>query len=80
MIDLNKLEEKIDDLFRKETADSLTNWLLNKRLGNTIALLGTGSFVNLKGHNKTISGNRKKPNFSQSNNYSSGNSFAKQAA
>ena len=31
MLDLNKLNEKIDKLVENETSDSLIKWLLNKR-------------------------------------------------
>lgn len=31
MIDLDKLNNKIDNLFEQETSESLTHWLLNKR-------------------------------------------------
>lgn len=34
MINLNKLEELIDSALDKETEQSLTRWLLNKRSGN----------------------------------------------
>jgi len=31
MIDLDKLEKRIDKLFETETSESLTEWLLNER-------------------------------------------------
>ena len=31
-MDLNKLESKLDDALSKETTESLTNWLNNKRM------------------------------------------------
>lgn len=40
MIDLNKLDKEIDELFENETSDSLTKWLLNKRFGNINKLIG----------------------------------------
>ena len=55
MIDLQKLEAKIDALLESETESSLTEWLLNKRYGNLTNLLGKGSFVILQ--------NRKAPSF-----------------
>jgi len=52
MIDLNKLDKKIDELFESETSDSLTKWLLNKRFENINVLLGNGSFVNMTSQKK----------------------------
>jgi len=31
MLDLNKLEKKLDDSLEKETTESLTDWLIEKR-------------------------------------------------
>ncbi len=31
MIDLHKLDKKIDKVFKKETSKSLTKWLIDKR-------------------------------------------------
>jgi len=47
MIDLDKLEKRIDKLFETETSDSLATWLFNERYGNINTILGDGSFVNL---------------------------------
>ena len=47
MIDLDKLDKKIDKLFETETSDSLIKWLLSKRFGNVYVLLGDGKFVNM---------------------------------
>jgi len=44
MIDLEKLDKEIDELFEQETANSLLKWLLNKRLGNIDNLIGSGTF------------------------------------
>ena len=33
-MNLNKLESKLDDALSKETTESLTNWLNNKRMEN----------------------------------------------
>lgn len=48
MIDLKKLEEKIDALLEKETTESLNNWLLKKREANLKEILGNGVFEPLK--------------------------------
>ena len=38
-LDLNKLEQKLDDALSNETSESLTNWLEEKRMTNTILVL-----------------------------------------
>ena len=53
---LNKLDKEIDELFEKETSDSLTKWLLNKRFGNIIEYIGDGKFTNI-----SMSQNFKRP-------------------
>ncbi len=68
MIDLNKLEAKIDKLFENETSDSLTKWLLNKRFGNINILLGNGRFVSMKSHKTPLFSNSQKSNFTKKNN------------
>lgn len=47
MIDLNSIEEKIDAVLAKETNESLSNWLMNRRNEELNHLLGTGSFVSM---------------------------------
>ncbi|MCZ2397307.1 MAG: hypothetical protein LC100_12295 [Chitinophagales bacterium] len=48
MLDLKKLEEKLDKALAQETEESLTNWLLAKRNYNTfIESLGEGNFDKL---------------------------------
>ncbi len=61
MIDLNKLENKIDQLLKNETSDSMTKWLLNKRFGNINVLLNKCEFISLKSQNKPIDTSGKKP-------------------
>ena len=68
MIDLNKLETKIDKLFENETSDSLTKWLLNKRFGNINILLGNGKFVSMKSHKTPLFSNSQKSNFTKKEN------------
>ena len=80
MIDLNKLDKEIDKLFETETADSLTKWLLNKRFGNTNALLGDGSFVNMSTIKHPFFPNKSKAVFNSKNNYSDNNPINRKAA
>ena len=68
MIDLNKLEAKIDELFENETSDSLTKWLLNKRFDNINTLLGDGTFVSMRSHNTPLFSNFQKHNFTKKEN------------
>lgn len=44
MIDLKKLESKIDELLENESSLELTRWLLNKRNENDYQIIGDGSF------------------------------------
>ena len=48
MIDLKKIEDKIDILLDKETKATLEEWLLKNRYKNINKLIGKGSFVSLK--------------------------------
>ncbi len=47
MLDLKKLEEKLDKALANETSESLTNWLQEKRLRTYLQSLGEGEFVNI---------------------------------
>ncbi|MCG8386404.1 MAG: hypothetical protein MJA30_12735 [Cytophagales bacterium] len=47
MLDLNKIEEKIDAVLAKETNESLSSWLINKRNQELNVLLGSGSFISM---------------------------------
>ena len=47
MIDLDKIEAKIDSVLAEETNASLTNWLMNKRNKELNHLLGQGSFISM---------------------------------
>ena len=42
MLDLKKLEEKLDEALSNETAESLTSWLTEKRLRMFMKSLGEG--------------------------------------
>lgn len=65
MVDLNKLNNKIDELMKNESSDSLTKWLMNKRFGNISNVLGAGKFVSLKTQNKPMIVGNSKNNFNQ---------------
>ena len=80
MLDLNKLNEKIDKLFDNETSDSLTKWLLNKRFGNINILLGDGKFVSMESKKTPLFTNKQTPNFVQKNNAPTFNPLNRQAA
>ena len=67
MVDLNKLDIKIDELLKSESSDSLTKWLMNKRMGNINNVLGDGRFVSLKSRSKPIIIRDNKSNFNQKN-------------
>ncbi len=46
MLDLKKLEEKLDQALAQESRESLTNWLQEKRAKNYLQSLGKGAFEN----------------------------------
>jgi hypothetical protein len=69
MIDLDKLDKEIDELFDKETSNSLTKWLLNKRFGNINKLIGDGKFVSMQNCHNPVFVNLTKGNFNQDDNY-----------
>lgn len=48
MLDLKKLEEKLDQALESETTESLSSWLFSKRSNNFLAQLGDGDFSTLK--------------------------------
>jgi ABC-type Fe3+ transport system substrate-binding protein len=48
MLDLKNLEAKLDEALAKETAETLTKWLLKKRAQSYLAHLGQGEFNNLE--------------------------------
>lgn len=45
MLDLKKLEEKLDLALANETSESLSNWLQEKRVKNFLKSLGEGEFA-----------------------------------
>lgn len=55
MLDLKKLEEKLDKALANETSESLTSWLQEKRLCTYLQSLGEGTFVDIFSTNiKTV--------------------------
>lgn len=65
MIDLNKLDKEIDELFENETESSLTSWLMNKRFGSFEKLVGNGKFVAMQKKSTAIKSFTNKANFNQ---------------
>ena len=56
MLDLKKLEEKLDKALANETSESLTSWLQEKRLRTYLQALGEGTFEDISSSNtKTFS-------------------------
>jgi hypothetical protein len=47
MLDLKKLEEKLDNALANETSESLTNWLQEKRLKAILQSVNGGTFENM---------------------------------
>lgn len=48
MLNLEKLEKKLDKALKDECQESLTNWLYKKREKSYLALLGVGNIENKK--------------------------------
>ncbi len=69
MIDLDKLDKEIDELLEQETSDSLTKWLLNKRLGGFTKLLGEGSFVNMQSKKQPVFSCKKNAQFNTEDDF-----------
>lgn len=47
MLDLESLERKLDEVLEQETSETMTSWLLNRRLKKYISSLGEGDFINM---------------------------------
>jgi hypothetical protein len=45
MLDLELLEKRLDEVLSKETSETMTSWLLNRRLKKYTYLLGEGDFI-----------------------------------
>lgn len=80
MIDLDKLDKEIDELFEKETSDGLTKWLLNKRFGNFNKLIGKGTFISMQSYTNPVFVYNQKANFNQKANYTSTKPINRKAA
>lgn len=48
MLDLEELERKIDAALANETPESLTAWLMSKRMSNIETYIGEGDYVPCK--------------------------------
>jgi hypothetical protein len=65
MFDLKEIEKKIDALLESETAESLTKWLLNERMGEGFfeeIVISSGYFNNIKQFSIPISEERNSTN------------------
>lgn len=47
MLDLKLLEKQLDEVLEQETSETMTSWLLVRRLKKYVNTLGEGSFVNI---------------------------------
>lgn len=47
MLDLKLLEKQLDEVLEKETSETMTSWLLDRRLKKYVNTLGEGLFVNI---------------------------------
>lgn len=51
MLDLKKLEEKLDKALANETSESLTSWLQEKKLRTYLQALGEGTIEDISSSN-----------------------------
>lgn len=47
MLDLELLEKRLDEALEKETSETLTSWLMSRRLKKYISSLGEGNVVDM---------------------------------
>jgi hypothetical protein len=47
MLDLELLEKQLDEVLEKETSETMTSWLLNRRRMKYVFSLGEGSHVDM---------------------------------
>jgi hypothetical protein len=80
MIDLEKLDKEIEDLFERETPDSLTKWLLNKRFGDFNNLIGKGTFIGMKGNRESVFSCAQKANFKSKESSTDSNPINRKAS
>ena len=80
MIDLEKLERKMDEFLDNETPESLMEWLMNKRLGNYTKLVGSGRFVGLQSKRESVFSCTKRAKFKTNNSFHSTNPINRKAA
>lgn len=45
MLDLKLLEKQLDEVLEQETSETMTSWLLVRRLKKYVNTLGEGSFI-----------------------------------
>lgn len=58
MLNLELLEKRLDEVLEKETSETMTSWLLNRRLKKYISLLGEGNFINMPSNKLFVSQSR----------------------
>lgn len=58
MLNLELLEQKLDEVLSKETSETMTSWLMNKRLKKYISLLGEGNFISMPKNKISMSQSR----------------------
>jgi hypothetical protein len=80
MVDLDKLDKEIEELLENETSDSLTKWLLNRRLGNINNLIGKGTFIGMQSKRESVFSCSQKANFKTKDSYTDSNPINRNAA
>lgn len=58
MIDLKELDKRLNEQLDKETSESLTQWLLEKRFRNIKYIIGSGTFEDLEQKVDTVQKNK----------------------
>lgn len=55
MLDLELLEKQLDEVLAKETSETMSTWLFNKRLKKYMSSLGEGELIDMPSNNISFS-------------------------
>ena len=76
MLDLELLEKQLDEVLSKETSETMSNWLIHRRMKRYVCALGEGVFASIPSNKIEITRtkehivNNTTEDFSQDYNYS----------
>lgn len=55
MLDLELLEKQLDEVLSKETSETMSSWLSNRRLKKYISFLGDGEYIDMPSNHLSFS-------------------------